>query len=173
MAKKKKTPARIDHSLKEPDATAPAVPPDRWPDPTFNDERVVFERSGDRFYVLAAITICFRQQTAVPAWAQEAFMRAFDTVNEAHAASWDEVFGKPHPKGVHIQRHRHWLEYSHQVHARVVELHAAGEPIDEQLFEIVGKEFHVGKTKASQYYYQWTRLIAVTEDLLNRNTQEN
>jgi len=142
-----------------------------WADPTLpifqftglhavESDRLEYERTGDGYFVLRAIRICCNHDLVMPDWVGKAFIKAFDSVNSFHAASWDEVFGRPNPKGIHLSRLRHRRMHAMPVYRRVKQLHSQDVPIDERLFKLVGKEFGIRKTKASEYYYYWYHFFA-------------
>ena len=117
--------------------------------------RRAFE-AGDRSSLLAAIRVCARSGLPLPDWASTAYIRAFDEVRNAEALSWDEVFGRPYPKGIHRNAERKRGRLRRVIAHRVKAIRASepGTPIDEALFERVGAEFHIGKTLASELYYE-------------------
>jgi hypothetical protein len=115
---------------------------------------------NDSFMLMYAIRICARHALPLPDWVARAYSEAYDKVHKYHARSWDEVFGKPYPKGRHLSASRKLLEKSQGVWAEITKIkeECPNRPIDEFLFEEVGEKFNIGKTKASEYYYaveQW------------------
>jgi hypothetical protein len=94
----------------------------------------------------------------IPAWLTLAYLQAFRDIYQYRAKSWDDVFGKPHPKGTHLDAKRQEWEKSILVYHRVKEIlrNEPGTPIDGYLFERVGREFGIGgKTLTEKYYYSW------------------
>jgi hypothetical protein len=76
------------------------------------------------------------------------------------ANSWDDVFGKPHPKGKHL--HRIVLENrKFGVHQLVRRIHEQeGVPIGDALFERVGRETgRGGKTVIAELYGEVEQLL--------------
>ena len=68
--------------------------------------------------------------------------------------SWDDVFGKPHPKGTRANDEREKAFNAFLVWKRVREENAEGHPIDENLFTRIGRELGLGgKTKTAELYY--------------------
>lgn len=109
---------------------------------------------GDQGALLDAIALCADNGLPLPQWCASAFCAAYMRVKNYKLRSWDEAFGKPHPARAQLpaaeQRHR--LMYP--VWKRVTQLHVRkNKPIDGELFEVVGEEFHIGKTRCSEYYY--------------------
>ncbi len=115
-------------------------------------EQIKSKMSG--YDVLACIRECLNHDLVAPEWLAKEFIRRYDAVLNCRAKSWDDpkAFGKPYKKGTNIaaQRKRRNLKWG--VYSRVIAL-AKDSPIDEALFAIVGKEFNIGKTLASEYYY--------------------
>lgn len=124
------------------------------------EQRQLFE-NGDRFALMLAIRVCANHDLPLPEWVSRAYIRAFDRVLNYHSKSWDEVFGNPVPKGVHLSALRKRRKLMFGVFNRVHGLLSASPdmPIDEALFEKVGKEFNIGHSLASEYYYAAKRLL--------------
>lgn len=112
-------------------------------------------KKGDQWVLMQAIRVCANHDMPLPEWASRAYIRAYDSVNWARAKSWDEVFGRPYPKGTNMKATRKRRIGTFQVWNRVREIQRQepDTPISEALFERVGKEFNLGKTLASEYYY--------------------
>jgi hypothetical protein len=120
-----------------------------------------FER-GEPLALFSALAIAMDTYTAVPAWAKQGFFAGFEQVCRNEVRSWDAAFGAPVPKGVHLatrrQRHRRLMAaYT------VWQKHQAGAPLDDTLFERVGRKFGLGKTVCKQAYYQIRRRNWVPE----------
>jgi hypothetical protein len=121
--------------------------------------RETYER-GDKSALVKTILAAFVLREAVPDWAVEAFVDACDSVMTGHARSWDDVFGSPHPQGAHlytIQKERRRFE----VYRLVREIHEKeGVPIDDGLFERVGRETGLGgKTAIADLYGKVGRMM--------------
>ena len=126
--------------------------------------RLQYEQ-GHKRQLLYCLDFCLRNNVQVPPWAKQGLSNALDAANSYGIKSWDEVFGKILPKGKRIATQRRHAEISWDLFSRVGDLHKAGAAIDEGLFEKVGKEFGVGKTVASELYYETGRaLIADIEE---------
>lgn len=109
----------------------------------------------DKYYLMTAIRVCSNHDLPLPEWASRAYIKAYDTVNCAHAKSWDTVFGNPYPKGAHLNAIRKKRSLSYSVHSEIRNrmLMNPDLKIDDGLFEEVGKKFNIGRTLASEYYY--------------------
>ncbi len=121
---------------------------------------------GDKYELMHAIRICANHDLPLPEWAAMAYIKAFDTVLNARAKSWDEVFGAPYPKHSHMNAIKKRRELKFGVLNRVNEIRAREPktPIDEALFELVGQEFNIGKTLAAEYYYSAKKQMAEQHD---------
>ena len=110
---------------------------------------------GERGAVLDALDHCFscRPIKEVPKWARAAFCEAYDEIFAARARSWDDVFGKPYPKGTNLSavRRRKALEYKTWYCVRT--LHAAGKPLDDVMWSAVAKKLGIGRRRVKKYYY--------------------
>jgi hypothetical protein len=115
--------------------------------------------NGSKAPILWGVLACVETGRPIPDWCLDAFRNAFWDVQDWKYKSWDDVFGKPHPKGMSIDATRKTLLFATKVYLRVEELREAGQAADGALFEQVGKEFGIGgKTLTEQYYYQQKRI---------------
>lgn len=134
-------------------------------------------RTGNVKAIIEALFVCSLNSLPIPRWCEMAFLASYRKVRHYKAKSWDEVFGRPHPKGVHLDYKRMERDKSLFVYKRIREVNEKGlfgrreEKIDwgikvhgqyynpsaigEKLFERVGKEFDISKTLAGEYYYNW------------------
>ena len=108
---------------------------------------------GNKELLLKAMHECLIMKKPLPEWLRWAFIRAYQSAYPFEIKSWDEIFGPPHPKGVHLKARKQHFELSFPIWSRVQELAASGEKIDKGLFEKIGKEFAVSGTTASAIYY--------------------
>jgi hypothetical protein len=63
---------------------------------------------GDGFDVLQAVAACAIHGLVMPDWLVREYLRRYRAVQQCRVKSWDalEAFGRPYPKGTHIQRLR-------------------------------------------------------------------
>lgn len=108
---------------------------------------------GDRAALMAAIRICATHNLAMPDWVARAFIRSYDDVLRCAVSSWDDAFGRPTPKGSHLNARRKRRLFAPLVRMEVARLHEGGAPIGEAMFEQVGKKFGLGKTLTASFYY--------------------
>jgi hypothetical protein len=136
--------------------------------------------------IIEALYVCSLNSLPIPRWCEMAFLAAYRKVRQYKAKSWDEVFGRPHPKGIHLDRKEMEREKSLRVYRRIREVSKGNlfgkrekeleegmqvrdrngrikwynpSAIGETLFERIGKEFNVGKTLTEEYYYTWKRRL--------------
>jgi hypothetical protein len=123
------------------------------------DLKAQFE-AGSGFALLAAIRVCANRDLVMPSWVAEAYIARYDRILNCHAASWDEVFGKPY-KGKHLStlRQRRRLRFAVYNRIRQILKEIPDTPIDDSLFEVVGAEFGIRKTLCNELYYEAQRFL--------------
>jgi hypothetical protein len=105
--------------------------------------------AGDKRALFEALVICIGWAIHLPLWVEDEFLAAIHSLPK----SWDDVFGRPLPKGTSTKKARLWREIQLPLYLRVRELHARGDPIDDDLFERVGKKFEISGSTAKRIYY--------------------
>jgi len=113
-------------------------------------------RTGNKAAILEALHICSLNSLPLPRWCEIAFLKAYRDVRFYNAKGWDDVFGRPHPKGTQLAARKQEREYDMRVYRRIRQIKADNPsiPIDGYLFERIGREFGIGsKTLTEQYYY--------------------
>jgi hypothetical protein len=124
-------------------------------DPGFPDCREEFE-AGDKDALLWVLMICSQCNYRMPEWAREEFYWLYWRGARGEFESWDDVFGKPWGPGQ--QRAAVTNHKGFDIWGRVRTLHTKEHaPIDNELFERVGKEFGVSRSVASRLYYEHER----------------
>ena len=130
--------------------------PEMWE--SFDSNLRHLYEAGERKRMLEMIFWCFRWDRPVPEWARSAFVGSYQKVHTAEVGSLDEAFGRPYPVGAQLAATRANNQRS-QIFARVEHLRETeGATVDEGLFERVGAEFGLGKTKCSRLYYEFRRI---------------
>lgn len=139
----------------------PTLPIAQWLGLKSLDECRSRYEGGEKLELMRAIRICANHDLVMPEWLWKGYITAFDTVMGARAKSWDDVFGMPWPKGTHLNavRKKRELKFSIWNGVRGICERSPETPIDVALFERVGKEFNIGKTLASEYYYEVARVM--------------
>jgi hypothetical protein len=114
--------------------------------------------AGDGFAVLACIRHCVTHGLVAPVWLAYAFNQRYDSVLNCRADSWDDpqAFGRPYPKGKHLNALRKARVNRFAV-LNAVNAKLMSEPetaIDKRLFESIGKPLGLGSTSTEELYYQ-------------------
>jgi len=127
--------------------------------------------AGDKRALLEAVLHCMvGRGRKAPIWVRLAFANAYtDVTYYAKFGSWDDVFGKPWPKG-HREQAQRRAKLRLYVWQRIRELHdhhARG--IDNNLFEEVGEEFGVGGRQAKEMYYRVEKRLPPKDRAMARN----
>lgn len=119
--------------------------------------------SGDGFAVLACIRACVTNDLIAPAWLAYEFNSRYDAVLNCRAKSWDDPrsFGKPYPKGTNIRALEKKRRLKFQIWNEVREMRSRDpdRAIDEHLFEEIGEKHGLGKTLASEFYYEAKKIM--------------
>jgi hypothetical protein len=161
---------------------SPATPFFQWATLLQLDQLERDFRGGDRFALMMAIHLCAWYELVIPDWAAKAFMRAFRRVNHCDLDSWDEAFGRPYPKGFHLKNARQNRALRPAIYLRVkgmltrrVENDKIIEPmpLGDGLFEVIGKEFGVGKTRANKLYYEARAMFGSSLPRNPRNSRQD
>lgn len=111
---------------------------------------------GNKWALMQAILVCAMENIPLPKWTAQAYELAYDAVRTGKAKSWDDVFDKPYPPSTHLNKVAKRCEILWPLYQRVQEIisKSPGRPVDVSLFEEVAREFCIGKTQASEYYYE-------------------
>lgn len=114
------------------------------------------EKTGSGFAVLAAVRKCGERGLPMPIWLSYAFNQRYDAVLNFRATSWDDPlsFGKPYPKGTNRQARRKARMLRFGVLNAVNDILDAkpDTPINDDLFNRVGKALNIGRTLAAELY---------------------
>lgn len=118
-------------------------------------------KAGDKFALLQAISECALHDLVLPDWAAMAFLEGYYSVINLRSGSWDDAFGKPFKKGMHLDQARTRRQARLKVYLAVRRILASEPhtPIDDHLFDRVGKECNVSRSVANQLYYQQRRYM--------------
>jgi hypothetical protein len=101
-----------------------------------------YEESKNSGFLFMAFNFCAQNGAMIPAWLAEAIdhVWTFEKVGNANR-SWDEIFGKPLPKGTQPAAQKRRLELQEKIFDRVQELHKTGKSINKTLYAEIGDEF--------------------------------
>jgi hypothetical protein len=108
--------------------------------------------SGEPTALMDMIYWCVKFEWILPPWAAKAFIERADRVRYGEVGSWDDALGRPYPVGKHVSRVRE-SRRSWPIYIRVRQRVNEGAALTDPLFEEVGVEFDVGKTRCKELYY--------------------
>jgi hypothetical protein len=108
--------------------------------------------SGDKSTLLWTIYACLEMRRPIPEWLRVAFLNAYEARERFEIRSWDEVFGRPVPKGTHLRPNKREAEFR-SIIVEHVEALAAKQKVNKELFKEVGKEWGINATRVSEIYY--------------------
>jgi hypothetical protein len=126
---------------------------------------------GDKWALLYAIRQCLLLKRPLPEWLRLAFLSAYDSATGYEIKSWDDAFGRPHPKGSHLKKEKRNFELRQVIIQRVEALRSEMS-VDKGLFEKIGKELGISGTTVSEIYYD-ERSQALREMIHGLDTSEN
>src|SRR5262249_12516170 len=123
----------------------------------------IFE-GGGKWALLDAIYYCCLLKRPLPEWPRRAFLEAHDSKTGYEIQSRDDAFGRPHPKGTPTKKQKRHFKLRGVIVQRVEELRSEM-PVDNKLFEKIGKELGIGgsTTVSKIYYEECGRLSEITE----------
>ena len=111
-------------------------------------------QAGDKSKLVAAIRFCGNHKLIMPEWVVDAFFKATNSWYNYEVKELGEALDLAWPKGAHINALKKKRKNKYAVYNRVSEAHEHGETIDINLFEQIGRELGIGRTLASEYYYE-------------------
>jgi hypothetical protein len=126
---------------------------------------------GDKSALLYAIRYCLLLKRPLAEWLRLSFLSAYDAAMGYEIKSWDDVFGRPHPKGTHLEIEKRNAELRPLIIERVQALRSE-KPIDKALFEKIGKELGISGTTVSEIYYD-ERCRDLYEMIYGSGTSDN
>jgi hypothetical protein len=109
--------------------------------------------SGNKSVLLDGLYVCLELRRPIPEWLQQAFLKVFESVERCEIRTWEQVFGKPVPRGTHLRPRKRDAELHLIIIEHVEALKRAGRKVDKDLFREVGKEWGINATRASEIYY--------------------
>ena len=129
---------------------------------------------GDNFSLMKVIADCARARIPIPEWAVPEILRAYYLVMIGEARTLDEAFGHPHKKGKHLNQFKQDRYLRFKVAERVREIRQLQPdvPIDDLLFEQVGNEFAICKSRANRLFYEYKRLTGAKLPRKTKNSRQ-
>jgi hypothetical protein len=120
---------------------------------------------GDTPILLLGLKICLEEEIPVPESLKIGFCDLVEKALSGKYRSWDDVFGKPLPKGRHIGEATR-LDDSCNVYLAVEKEKLKGAPVDSKLFEKVGKDLAIGgKSTTDGLYYKVKHALDENHDI--------
>lgn len=129
------------------------------------------EQPPDPAALLDAIDFCARAGMPMPRWLAEAWCARYEDWMLFRAKSLDEAFGVSRPKGMHIDGAAQRQRLKARVVLEVLRLHGEEKlPIDQDLFDRVGKVLGIGGGLVNKIYYKdnpWRDFLPLFEVIRN------
>ena len=114
--------------------------------------------AGHRQALWQIIVVCSLRGTPIPEWACEVFTGIDPHVKWGMIESWSEVFGKPREKARSVIKAKNSRR---SVYEMVQLLNARGNPINDAMFELIGKRLGIGgKTTVKNLYREAQEFFA-------------
>jgi hypothetical protein len=110
--------------------------------------------AGDPAALLDAVDLCARAAMPMPLWLAEAFCERFNRWERFEAETLDAAFDVERPTGKHLGKRKDRERLRHAVVFEVERRHRDGAKINDMLFEDIGQEFKIGRSKANKIYYE-------------------
>lgn len=90
----------------------------------------------------------------MPQWLAGRVAQAVSSYRNYEVKTLDEAFGVQRPKGKRLDAEQSERQNALYVVAETLRLHAEGEPISANLFEMAGASCGIGKTTAEAWFYK-------------------
>lgn len=122
-----------------------------------------YTETGDGLHLLWAIRACAQYKIPMPDCIRRALEDALNRYASGDAWTLDDAFAVSRPKGQHQsteqfkKRRVNGVSRAFGIYRRVMELHAQGRPIDEELFTLIALEFSISWSTARKYYQEVKR----------------
>ena len=102
--------------------------------------------------LLQAVFHAAQERRRLPEWAAEAFEAAYAWIMSGGARSWDDAFGTPHRTNKHLRKRVNDSK-RFAIYSRVLSMSKEKKiGVGDELFELVGEEFGLKKTKVGELY---------------------
>ncbi|MGA4532264.1 hypothetical protein ACPA1H_18150 [Ectopseudomonas chengduensis] len=137
------------------DSLGPMTPLARWAAwGILMEYRARFE-AGDKQVLFAALRKCACHDLPMPDWLADAYCKAHDDWVSYRKPTLDAAFDVAIPKGTHINKLKKLRSLKLAIPLKVQELCTDQRPIDESLFNDVGKIFNISGSQARDIYYKY------------------
>jgi hypothetical protein len=123
--------------------------------------------AGDKSALLGTVATCLQLGIPVPDWARNALWEVYNN----RPKSWDQAFGPPIPKGKSATATYRDRSLQSKI---VLDIGHSERPIDQELFDEIGKRYNVSGAMAKRLYYSQERpdLVLASYDLVEMMFQE-
>src|SRR5262249_25742418 len=88
--------------------------------------------AGDKAVLLDTMYWCLELRRLIPEWARIAFADAYEAAEQFKIRSWEEVFGRPVPKGTHLKPRKRDAALPSIIFEHVEALKRAGRKVDKK-----------------------------------------
>jgi hypothetical protein len=110
--------------------------------------------AGDKSTLLWTIYACLDLGRPIPEWTRAAFLEAYEAADRFEIRSWEEVFGRPVPKSMHLQPNMRNAQLRWRVIERVQALRAEAWKVNNDLFNQVAQDLKISSgALAREIYY--------------------
>ena len=125
-------------------------------------------KEGHEGVLMQAIEACAISDVSLPDWLAAAVIERTRAMLWGRVDSWDKVFPPPFKKGTRLSKVEPNAVLATKISLRIAEIRRATPrvPLDNELFESVGKEFGVSRSQCSKLYYAATNMVG--QDLFVR-----
>lgn len=125
-----------------------------------------YDASGNGLWLLESVRRCMQYGRPVPDLLRHDFEAALERYRAAEARTLDDAFHVSRPKSWSqtkarklLQKDAVGLSLAHRVYAEIMKRHAAKEPIDEGMFEVVGEMFGMKPSACRDCYREAKAVI--------------
>lgn len=116
---------------------------------------------GNKAAILKALHQCFLMNAPVPQWLRRAFLDTYEAVAGFRFVSWDQAFGRPHPKRTRPKARKQYRDLRYPIAVCVHRRKTAGESVGKGMFEKIagelvktGEAAQISGTTVSEIYYR-------------------
>lgn len=117
-------------------------------------------KNGNTLMLFHAVELCAEFDIPPAEWIRAGMKEAIKSLTQYKSKSLDQAFGFEIPKGLNLNAKREKKRLEVPVYLRVLKLKTEM-PVDDYLFEKVGKEFGISSGKAKQFHYNVIRFMKI------------
>lgn len=159
--------------------------PERWQAIRDAERYQQSYEGGEKSALMQMLAACARTGMRIPKWAADALCDEVQSVGDHEKGTWDEVFGRPVPKGAHLsamaRRKRAYYAMLDKFRQLQVTLDLPledqhelgwgkipGVAIDDTFFDELGSDIGVSRTVAKELYYEHKQYTHRVRESLKR-----